>query len=70
MKAQGEAQSAALIGNAIQDNPSFISLRKIEVGWAGWCRLGRLGRPGRSARLVRWAFGCLSVLQAGCVKPS
>jgi hypothetical protein len=31
VRAQGEAQSARLIGQAIQQNPSFITLRKIEV---------------------------------------
>lgn len=31
MKAQGEAQSVRLIGQAIQQNPSFLTLRKIEV---------------------------------------
>ncbi|KAL6775916.1 POC17 [Auxenochlorella protothecoides x Auxenochlorella symbiontica] len=31
IRAQGEAQSATLIGQAIKDNPSFITLRKIEA---------------------------------------
>lgn len=31
VKAQGEAQSAKLIGEAVQQNPSFIMLRKIEA---------------------------------------
>ncbi|CAM9134014.1 unnamed protein product, partial [Ectocarpus fasciculatus] len=31
IKAQGEAQSAELIGNAIRSNPAFIQLRKIEA---------------------------------------
>jgi prohibitin 2 len=31
VKAQGEAQSAKLIGDAIQNNPAFIALRKIEA---------------------------------------
>jgi len=31
IKAEGEAQSAALIGNAIRSNPAFIQLRKIEA---------------------------------------
>lgn len=31
VKAQGEAQSARLIGQAIQQNPAFIALRKIEA---------------------------------------
>lgn len=31
VRAQGEAQSARLIGQAIQQNPAFIALRKIEV---------------------------------------
>jgi hypothetical protein len=31
IKAQGEAQSAKLIGAAIQDNPGFIQLRKLEA---------------------------------------
>jgi regulator of protease activity HflC (stomatin/prohibitin superfamily) len=35
VRAQGEAQSARLIGQAIQHNPSFIALRKIEVRRAG-----------------------------------
>lgn len=32
VRAQGEAQSARLIGQAIQQNPAFLTLRKIEVG--------------------------------------
>lgn len=31
MAAQGEAQSAKLIGEAIQKNPAFLTLRKIEA---------------------------------------
>lgn len=31
IKAQGEAQAAQLIGNAIQKNPAFIQLRRIEA---------------------------------------
>lgn len=31
VQAQGEAQSAKLIGEAIQQNPAFITLRKIEA---------------------------------------
>eukprot|EP00887_Chlorella_sp_A99_P000806 scaffold5.g806.t1 len=31
IRAQGEAQSALLIGQAIQQNPAFITLRKIEA---------------------------------------
>merc|ERR1719321_542020 len=31
IKAQGEAQSASLIGAAIRDNPGFIQLRKLEA---------------------------------------
>merc|ERR1712039_737652 len=31
IRAQGEAQSAKLIGQAIANNPSFITLRKIEA---------------------------------------
>ena len=31
IRAQGEAQSAKLIGEAIQKNPAFLMLRKIEV---------------------------------------
>jgi hypothetical protein len=31
IKAQGEATSARLIGEAIQENPAFITLRKIEA---------------------------------------
>ena len=31
LRAQGEAQSAKLIGEAIQSNPAFLTLRKIEV---------------------------------------
>ncbi|GAB4816805.1 hypothetical protein N2152v2_003851 [Parachlorella kessleri] len=31
IRAQGEAQSATLIGQAIQQNPAFITLRKIEA---------------------------------------
>ena len=40
--AQGEAQSARLIGQAIQHNPSFIALRRIEVR-----RLPLRSRPAR-----------------------
>ena len=32
IRAQGEAQSAKLIGEAIRGNPAFLMLRKIEVG--------------------------------------
>lgn len=35
VRAQGEAQSARLIGQAIQHNPAFITLRKIEVSLTG-----------------------------------
>ena len=31
IRAQGEAQSARLIGAAIRDNPGFIQLRKLEA---------------------------------------
>ena len=31
IKAQGEAKSAKLIGDAIRDNPGFIQLRKLEA---------------------------------------
>lgn len=31
VKAQGEAQSARLIGQAVQQNPAFLTLRKIEA---------------------------------------
>lgn len=31
IRAQGEAQSAQLLGEAIQNNPSFLTLRKIEA---------------------------------------
>jgi prohibitin 2 len=31
LQAQGEAQSAKLIGEAIQQNPAFLTLRKIEA---------------------------------------
>ena len=31
IRAQGEAQSAKLIGAAIRDNPGFIQLRKLEA---------------------------------------
>lgn len=34
VRAQGEAQSARLIGQAIAQNPAFLTLRKIEVGGA------------------------------------
>jgi regulator of protease activity HflC (stomatin/prohibitin superfamily) len=34
VRAQGEAQSARLIGQAIQQNPAFLTLRKIEVSTA------------------------------------
>lgn len=31
IKAEGEAQSAALVGKAIKENPAFIKLRKIDA---------------------------------------
>lgn len=31
IKAQGEAQSAKLVGEAIKDNPGFIQLRRIDA---------------------------------------
>ena len=31
IRAEGEAQSAQLIGKAIKDNPAFIQLRRIEA---------------------------------------
>ncbi|KAJ3301827.1 Prohibitin-2, subunit of the prohibitin complex (Phb1p-Phb2p) [Kappamyces sp. JEL0829] len=31
VKAEGEAQSAALIGNAVKNNPGFLELRKLEA---------------------------------------
>jgi prohibitin 2 len=31
VKAQGEAASAKLIGEAIQANPAFLTLRRVEV---------------------------------------
>jgi prohibitin 2 len=31
VKAEGEAQSATLIGNAVKNNPGFIELRKLEA---------------------------------------
>lgn len=31
IKAQGEAQSAKLVGDAIKDNPGFIQLRRIDA---------------------------------------
>lgn len=31
IKAQGEAQSAKLVGDAIKDNPGFIKLRRIDA---------------------------------------
>lgn len=31
IKAEGEAQSAALVGKAIRENPAFIKLRKIDA---------------------------------------
>ena len=42
MRAQGEAQSARLIGQAIQQNPAFITLRKIEV--SKWEKAGDQAR--------------------------
>ena len=41
IRAQGEAASATLIGQAVQQNPAFITLRKIEVG--GMCGCGCSG---------------------------
>lgn len=31
IKAEGEAQSAKLVGEAIKDNPGFIQLRRIDA---------------------------------------
>lgn len=31
IKAEGEAQSAKLVGDAIKDNPGFIQLRRIDA---------------------------------------
>ncbi len=31
VKAEGEAESARLVGKAIQDNPGFVKLRKIDT---------------------------------------
>ena len=31
IRAQGEAKSAKLIGDAVRDNPGFIELRKLEA---------------------------------------
>lgn len=31
IKAQGEAQSAKLVGDAIKDNPGFLQLRRIDA---------------------------------------
>ena len=31
IKAEGEAESAKLVGNAIKDNPGFIQLRRIDA---------------------------------------
>ena len=36
IRAEGEARSAQLLGEAIQHNPSFLNLRKIEAR-AGRC---------------------------------
>lgn len=46
VRAQGEAASAKLIGQAIQQNPAFIALRKIEVRWGGGALAGCVGRGG------------------------
>ena len=48
IRAQGEAQSARLIGEAIQQNPAFLTLRKIEAArghcWHD-CRCQQQGLP-------------------------
>mmetsp|Transcript_13938 Transcript_13938/g.42054 ORF Transcript_13938/g.42054 Transcript_13938/m.42054 type:complete len:274 (-) Transcript_13938:4-825(-) len=44
IRAQGEAQSAKLIGQAIQNNPAFLTLRKIEVSHGVDWALSRLAR--------------------------
>lgn len=31
VKAEGEAKSATLIGNAVKDNPGFMELRKLDA---------------------------------------
>lgn len=60
VRAQGEAQSARLIGQAIQQNPSFIALRKIEVRSIGrrCCCLG-VARRCRASLRSRLLLGCL-----------
>lgn len=63
VRAQGEAQSARLIGQAIQQNPAFIALRKIEVRAA---RRGMMGRKGILGAGGREAYepvegGCCAV---------
>jgi hypothetical protein len=76
VRAQGEAQSARLIGQAIQQNPAFIALRKIEVrcgeGRAGWAAapvtrsgLGAGGRWVRSAA-KGWRHLGVNRLGVGC----
>lgn len=35
IRAQGEAQSATLIGQALQQNPAFLTLRYADGSWIG-----------------------------------
>lgn len=44
IKAQGEAQSAKLVGEAIKDNPGFIQLRRIDAARDIATTVARYGR--------------------------
>ena len=47
IRAQGEAQSAMLIGQAIQSNPAFITLRRESACARGGCGVwGGFGQSG------------------------
>jgi len=66
IQAQGEAQSARLIGEAISQNPAFLTLRRIEAAREVGLRLRDSGRwlgsgaAGSFALLLLFALG-------GCV---
>lgn len=45
IRAEGEARSAQLLGEAIQHNPSFLNLRRIEVRFLSIPRSKTAGKP-------------------------
>jgi hypothetical protein len=68
VRAQGEAQSARLIGQAIHNNPAFLTLRKIEVRLGLKARFKGAGF--RGFRLVGGAGWCPHLPHANICSPS